>query len=218
MIDGSIKLYLLVLLISLSSHAIATGELNVSGATVYVIYRAPIKDSENFSTLLSAYRLPSCYRNNPALDKLIARLRNTSSEYTLGQGPSSICGTPWLSYKTAGIKFSYDDYWLIGKKEVKTVVRNSALPLEYTVEDVNDALGDIDTQYKDIRNNKGHPLHNLTQSDTAQKGQFLQIVHFRQVSPLKLSTRGDTHTLEYRTITLSSDYNQTVCKFLRQDE
>lgn len=220
-----IFLLVMALIILLSNTIAAKGEVKVSGVTAYTIYRAPLKESKNLSISYLPYKnyaIPSCYEvhmNGKAIEKFMNAITIISNKYESDRHPA-ICGNSRLIYTKEDIMFTYDGYWLIGQKKVTPRLgQNSTLPLNEAGDRVDAAWNDIYTVYEEFRDKK-HPFHNLTQTDTARKGDFLRIVHFSSISPPKLSVGKDTGVEGEYTIlrNLSAIHGEAICTFLGYDE
>ena len=90
---------------------------------------------------------------------------------------------------------------------------NSILPLDKTEDNINTAWSDIHDVWETLKNETKHPLHNLTQSDTARKDEILRIVHFNRIFPSKLSSEGNiSKPKEY--VLVQTPYKKELCDFL----
>ena len=207
---------IMLILITLTNSTLAANEsLDVTGLTVYTIFRAPLFESENLSkSYLNSERycgslIPSCYEVNEKYGDVKGFINDTISKYpnncSSWSGAGIDCITPGLMCYEGNVRFSYDGYWVIGQKQVIADRQDNTLHLHETKDRVKEAKDEIWNRYESFR----------TRINITDSGKVLVLIHFNWINPHRISIDNITSEKEGRySVVNSTNYKEVFCDFL----
>lgn len=206
--------FILLVFATLANNTTAINEeINVSGAVVNIVWRAPFNEEENLSLsylYFEDYCMPSRYEvdeNSKDIEIFINSISSSFPAICNKVRSPIVGGMPTITCNESGVKFTYDGYWVVGEKRI-ALRENDNLTASEKRGVINDAENEIVNKYNDFKKRVEIPP-----SDYANKGEILQLIHLDKIIKEKLSTE-DTTAGEGEYNIVSTPYEDELCPFL----